>query len=253
MTTALVDGDVVLYEITFASEEAWDWGNDLWTLHSDFRTAKQRFDCWITNLQERLQADRVIIALSDKNNWRKEVLPSYKANRKSKRKPVTFPRLRQYAEDVYETVCWPALEADDVLGILATGRDDDCIIVTIDKDLMTVPGRHYYFNKETEDGVDIIEVTQEQADYNHLLQALTGDAVDGYFGCPGIGPVRADRLLKEHPTWGTVVAAYEKAGMTEEEALVQARVARILRNAEYTRKTGEVILWTPKEATDEQD
>ena len=50
-----------------------------------------------------------------------------------------------------------------------------------------------------------------------------------------------------------MVAAYEKAGMTEEEALVQARVARILRNAEYTRKTGEVILWTPKEATDEQD
>ena len=252
MTTVLLDGDVALYETTFASEEAWDWGNDLWTLHSDFRAASQRFDCWVTNLQELLQADRVIIALSSSENWRKDVLPTYKANRKNKRKPLTFPRLREYVRDIYETVTWDRLEADDVLGILMTGRKDECVIVTIDKDLMTIPGRHYYPNKATEDGVEIIQVSEEQANFNHLMQTLTGDPVDGYSGCPGIGAVRAERMLKESPTWETVVAAYEKAGLSEDDALVQARVARILRVDEYNRKTGEVILWNPEKTDDEQ-
>ena len=78
----------------------------------------------------------------------------------------------------------------------------------------------------------IIEVTEEDANYNHLLQALTGDAVDGYSGCPGIGIKRASRLLDADASWDSVIAAYDKAGLTEEDALVQARVARILRHGE---------------------
>jgi DNA polymerase-1 len=43
--------------------------------------------------------------------------------------------------------------------------------------------------------------------------------------------------------WKIVVKAYEKAGMNEQDALQQARVARILRHGEYDKKTGEVKLW----------
>jgi len=78
-----------------------------------------------------------------------------------------------------------------------------------------------------------------------LLQALTGDSVDGYPGCPGIGPKRAERLLNKETSWETVVAAYAKEGLDEEYALAQARVARILRWDEYNIKKEEVILWTP--------
>jgi DNA polymerase-1 len=42
-----------------------------------------------------------------------------------------------------------------------------------------------------------------------------------------------------------VVAAYEKAGLTEEDAIVQARVARILRYEEFNQKKEEVLLWNP--------
>ena len=245
--TALIDGDIVLYEVSTSCEQAWDWGDDLWTLHSDFREARQKFDCWIADLAKLLEVDETIVALSDRANWRKDVLPTYKANRKGKRKPITFPTLREYAVQTYKCIEFATLEADDVLGILATdpSRESQDVIVTIDKDLRTVPGEHFNPNRPEE---GVVEVNLEQADFNHLMQALAGDPVDGYAGCPGIGPVRATRMLTEQPEWATVVENYESKGLTEEDALIQARVARILRHDEYDSVTETVKLWNPPKA-----
>jgi len=81
-----------------------------------------------------------------------------------------------------------------------------------------------------------------------MLQTLMGDAVDGYKGCKGIGKIKANRLLDNTPQknwWRMVVKTYEAAGMTEGDALVQARVARILRNKDYDSETKQPILWRP--------
>ena len=243
MTNLLIDGDVVLYEVTTACETPVDWGDDMWTLHSDLREAKQRFDCWVSNLKDRLDVNKVHIAFSSPENWRKTILPTYKSNRKGKRKPLVFHELKQYAMDVYRSVMIDQLEGDDVLGLLAGDSKitGGTIIVSIDKDLKTIPGFHYNPMRREE---GVIEVTMAQANYNHLLQTLTGDAVDGYSGCPGIGPKKAEKVL-ENPSWESVVSAYNKAGIEEEDALIQARVARILRYGEYDKVKKEPILWNP--------
>ena len=251
----LIDGDITLYEVCLACEYAVDWGDDMWTLHSDLREACQRFDGWVRSMQEQLSADSSVLTFSSKSNWRKTLLPSYKRNRKGKRKPLIYPQLKEYAESAYKSFSFSSLEADDVLGLLAGGfggRDasikaaDEKIIVTIDKDLLTVPGLHFYYNKP-EDG--IVQVSEEQADANHLMQAIAGDPVDGYPGCPGLGPVRASRLISENPCWDTVVTAYAKAGLTEDDARLQAQVARILRWGDYNIRTEEVKVWMPKTGT----
>ena len=144
MRTILIDGDIVLYKVTTACETSIDWGDDLWTLHSDLREARQRFDCWVSDMSANLKADKVIIAISGAENWRKEVLPTYKSNRKAVRKPLAFSALKQYCRDVYKTFEINDLEADDVLGLLAgspgLGRiKGEKIVVTIDKDLQTPP------------------------------------------------------------------------------------------------------------------
>ena len=90
------------------------------------------------------------------------------------------------------------------------------------------------------------EITEEYADYFHLYQTLVGDTTDGYPGLKGIGDKRATALLEKEASWETVVKAYEKAGETEEDALVQARLARILRASDYNFETREPILWSPK-------
>lgn len=242
--TLLIDGDILLYAESSACEEAYDWGDDIWTLHGDAKVAKERVDVWIKDIKEHLEADHVIITLTDQENWRKEVLPTYKHNRKNKRKPLVYPALKEYVIETYKTALWETLEADDVMGILATDPKDktDKIIVSEDKDMKTIPGK-LYNPGHPEDG--IMDISVEEADLTHLTQALTGDVTDGYSGCPGVGPKTAMKVLKDGD-WLEVVAAYEKAGLTEEDALVQARVARILRHGEYNKKAKEVNLWTPK-------
>ena len=245
-TALAIDGDIFLWECALGCEVAWDWGDDLWTLHGDAREARQRFDVQIANLKEKLNAATITIALSGERNWRKEVLPTYKANRKKTRKPVVFHALKQYVRETYKYAEYSNLEADDVCGMLMGKKmwntKYEKILVSSDKDLKQIKGLHYNPGRPEE---DVSEVTLEDGHYNHLLQALTGDAVDGYSGCPGIGPKTAAKLLKPDPCWDTVRRAYEDQGFDESDALQQARVAYIMREGDYNFETNEVKLWEP--------
>lgn len=245
MRIALIDADVTAFTSSVVAEKAIDWGDGIWTLHSDEEEGKRIFRESIHRIKTRVEADKVILAFSDSENWRKGVLPTYKANRANTRQPLIRAALKEWAQGEYECVSYPTLEGDDVLGILATKPQrkkvkDTYIICTIDKDLKTVPGCHYNINEDR-----LFEVTEEEADRYHLIQTLTGDATDNYSGCPGVGPVAAERILDKECSWAAVVAAFEKKGFCEEEALVQARVARICRAEDYDFKKQQVILWTP--------
>src|SRR5262249_40632645 len=118
------------------------------------------------------------------------------------------------------------------------------IIVSADKDMKTIPGEHYDPNKRE---LGVVTVSRLEADGYHMMQTLTGDTTDGYTGCPGVGPKKAEKILGDEPHlwWHRVVEAYDKAGLSEAEALTQARVARILRATDYDFKLKKPILWTP--------
>ena len=256
MTTALVDADILAYQAAAASEQPIQWDDDLWTLHAFESEGERRFDEMLDNITKAVEADKVVLALSDTENWRKGVLPTYKSNRAATRKPMLLKHLRDRAMEKYGAFLRPTLEGDDCLGILSTmKKTGDCIICSLDKDFKTIPGRHYNFGHK-----EFFDVTPQQADYWHMMQTLTGDTADGYTGCPGIGPKTAEKILQaaldEGTTganpqqirelyWQHVVKAYAKAGLSEEAALTQARVARICRGSDYDFNTKQVILWSP--------
>jgi DNA polymerase-1 len=254
--TLLVDGDLLVYRIAAANEEATEWENDVWTLHSDARACCEQFDGEIRKLVEDLEATKVIVAFSapKATRFREKLMGSYKGNR-STRKPVAYGAIVKYVEEAYHTRCWPGLEADDVLGIMAT---EDCTIrlsdrlktteertiVSDDKDLLTIPGQLY------RDG-QLMYIDENDANWQWMYQTLTGDTTDGYKGCPGVGPKGAERILSQITDldllWSAVVAAYHKAGFGVEEALLNARMARILRDGDYTYEgtNYDVKLWEP--------
>tara|TARA_R100001594_G_scaffold146624_1_gene198284 strand:- start:404 stop:871 length:468 start_codon:yes stop_codon:yes gene_type:complete len=148
----------------------------------------------------------------------------------------------------HDALIWSGLEGDDVLGIYGSepNKNDERIIVSMDKDMKTVPCK-LYNTKRPEDGIKTI--TEEEADYWHLFQTLTGDVTDGYSGCPSVGEKTAKKILGDNPTWETVVDAYIKRGLTEDEALIQARVARILRFKDYDFVNNKPILWESPNVT----
>ena len=249
--TILLDGDIVVHKIASACEEATRWDDDLWTYHANEDEAKSYLDNHIQMLMDQLECDKVVVALTDfKKNFRKLVNPDYKANRVKTRKPILFKTLISYLRNHYRTFILNGLEADDVLGVLATyqgelfisGDDDDPIVVSTDKDLTTIPC--VLFNPD-KDGFPN-RITEEEANYNFYTQVLTGDATDNYRGCPKIGPQTAEKLLeKSDDYWQTIVTTYAKAGLDESEAIMQARMARILRAEDFNLKSESVVLWQP--------
>jgi DNA polymerase-1 len=197
---------------------------------------------------KRLKADKLVIALScpSRRYWRHDILPTYKAHRSSGKPPMILGQVKRMLADEYESFVRPGLEADDVMGILATHPTlikGEKVIVSADKDMKGVPGNLYNHQKD-----EYYVVSKADAKYFHMTQALTGDSTDGYAGCPGCGPVSAKKLLDAagDAPWSAVVSAYAKAGLTEQDALVQAQVARICQASDYDFKQKKVKLWTPQ-------
>lgn len=237
MSTILIDGDLVVYRLTSAAETEIDWGDDLWTLHSDAKSIKTLFTGEVLRLQKKFKTASTLICFSDKENFRRQVDPSYKANRTG-RKPLAYKGVVAWVKKEFKTLVRQGLEADDCLG-LSCGKGD--IIVSWDKDMKQISGTHYNPNTD-----EITEVTPEEGFRYFLTQVLTGDRVDGYAGLPGCGPVKAEQILNASCTWDAVAAAYVKAGLTEQDALRQARLAYILKTTkDWNSKTGEVNLWKP--------
>ena len=245
--TILVDADMVVFRACSSCEHEIDWGDGLWTLHSDFSETKEylmdHMDEWIgrsLELDEYTGDVKVIYAFSDdSSNFRKKLLPTYKMNRVGKRKPVAYYALKQWVKDECDSVQLPHLEADDVIGILATGeKKDNNIILSGDKDMNTIPTKIYNILSDT-----LISVSEKEAKYHLLYQTLVGDTADNYTGCPKVGKVRAERILQDNPTWEAVVDSFKRAGQTEQDALLQARVAHILQTGDYEK--GKIKLWTP--------
>ena len=245
----LIDGDIIAYRIAAACEHPIKWDEDLWTLHTSEAEVMAELTKSIEALKDKFKTEEVIIALSDRKNFRKELNPEYKANRANTRKPMGLAVAQDFFKTKYLAVIWPTLEADDVLGIMATQSfDEDTIIVSDDKDLQTIAGYHY--NKG-----EVIEVSEQQALKNFYTQVLTGDTADNYKGCRGVGPVKAERILAGCKTsldmWQAVLGAYAKAEQPSEDALMNARMAYLLRAGDVNVSFGNVKLWTPPLTADE--
>ena len=143
--TLLVDGDIVCYRIATGIEEATEWEDDMWTLHSDAKLGKEILDNSLNRYLKELNCNNIVIALSDKNNFRKKLLPEYKSHRKKIRKPIIVKPLKEYIYKKYSTYRLPDLEGDDTLGILATSKyKDNCVILSSDKDMRTIPCFHHF-------------------------------------------------------------------------------------------------------------
>lgn len=258
--TLLIDADIFIFRMASAVESAIEWEPGQWSITADADEAARKLDDLLTSFQDQLQADRLVLAMKDTTAplWRRSVLPAYKANRSSQRPPIIRGALMAHCEAKYETFARPTLEGDDILGILATSKvivKGEKIIVSIDKDMKSIPGLSWNPDKPE---LGVVIQSEAEADYQHMVQTLTGDRTDNYDGCPGVGPVKAEKILKAPYTWITdgqenekelwwrrIVDAYAKAGKTPEDALTQARVARICRVSDYDFKRKEVILWEP--------
>ena len=254
----LVDGDVLLYQATRAAEHEDTFDTDTTVLYSRIEDAERIFYDLLDTWKGLVPGVSVVnVAFSSSTNWRKSVLGSYKNNRKDVRRPLCFKALQQKVKEegrvhVHEV---QGLEADDVLGILS---GPSSILVSVDKDFLGVPGNFLRVPMGKDREPELFEVTPQEARFFRFTQALTGDKTDGYFGIRGIGPQKALEILRqfahlgtqdryaipeheERAAWAKIVRAYEKAGMSADDAWRNLCCASILdgsQNGFHTLKDG---------------
>ena len=263
----IIDGDIEIYRIAATHQIEIEWDEDVVSTITSDVPAMLLLKAKIAELASTLDADGVYIALTDHRNWRKEDIDeSYKANRNKVVRPLLIPVLREFLMDTCSVLVYPRLEADDVLGIVATTPAifygfREKIIVSADKDMRTFPGFTY---SPLKPDLGIVETSPDEAFYNLMYQTLIGDTCDGYPGCPGIGEKKATALLTplkgdRKAMWEAVVGAFEAvtikdpenpkkritAGLGYPDALKQAQLANILQRGQYDHKTFAVRPFMP--------
>ncbi len=260
MSKVIIDADVVAYMSASAAvndEEVDVWGEGV--AQSQSHNATTRAINMVESWAE--LADTSVIRLafsgpSDKN-FRRRVHPLYKAQRATE-KPEGYSDVVNVLKDRYDWRQYPSLEGDDILGM---HMGQGWTAVSTDKDMQTVPGK--FIRVRTTGDVDRFDSSEYTANRFWMWQTLVGDPVDNYKGCPGCGRKGADVLLNNiyskngYIMWDNVVRRYEQAwnkpasqkkfvtGHPYDEALMNARAARILRDGEYNYDFDEVELWTP--------
>jgi len=235
----LIDADYIVYKCCAATETEIDFGEDLIVVTSRFSEAYEYVERELYNIASDLGCfDDSILFFSDSINFRKSIDPAYKGHR-NRKKPCGYKRVINKLKEDYHVVMMPTLEADDAMGIYAT-KEDGHIICSPDKDMRQIPGELYDFTQE------VSTITPEGGYQWHLIQTLAGDQTDGYAGVPGIGIKRAVTLFeKDGYTWDTVVKAFAEKDLSEDVALMNARLAKILQVEDYDFTNQEPRLWSP--------
>ena len=145
----------------------------------------------VNDLDEFYEIEEVIPFGLSKNNFRKYITKTYKANR-SKEKPQYFKILCKYVEKYYEPEVANGCETDDLVAIYREKiGHENCIIVSIDKDYLQFEGTMYNYNKRK-----FITLSKEDALYNFYEQMIIGDTADNVNFCVGYGRAYARKLFE---------------------------------------------------------
>jgi hypothetical protein len=204
---ALVDGDIIAYTLAAGCEDY------------DDKTALSKCSEYIEDLVYiHAGCDDAEGWLTGHQNFRVQIAKTkpYKGTRTAE-KPKHLDLLRDYLNSAWKFPIEQHQEADDAIGIAAYSMEpEDYVICTTDKDLNMIRGWHYNMRKNEKFWID-----EDDTLYNFYTQVLTGDRVDNVPGLKGIGPKKAEKILKGCKTEDQLFEAVLKAYDNDEEYLTE--------------------------------
>ena len=173
--------------------------------------------------------------ITGSTNFRFDIAKSapYKGNRAATEKPKYLGLTRSHLLDKYYAIISVDEEADDLISKGAAALDYNCVVASIDKDMLQLPCWHFNFGRN-----EWTKVSEFEGTLFFYTQILTGDAADNIKGLHGIGPKKAEKLLdgcdNEDSLWDAVVKAYD------------GNIERIVENARLLwLRRYEDELWEP--------
>ena len=227
MSRAIIDSDTYMYKAACTCNTLEDLGNGKFYEVYDINKAYNYLLETFQDLASKCNCDEYILVTGGYDNFRYIINPDYKSNRKKQAKPIMLDKVRELCFANFPMVYIPHLEADDTCRILLE-EDINNVVVSIDKDLRTFPGKIYDSYHD-----EIRYITPLQAEANFKRQLLMGDSCDGYKGLPKIGKATADKLLLKGVSIDDIAQMYIDAGLGIEEFEKVYNCAKILGKDDY--------------------
>jgi hypothetical protein len=221
----LVDGDILRYEIGYASEVGWraKTQKDESPPFSYVAEMLHQRLADISSACNTIKKPRIFFTTGRTFRFDIATKKPYKGTRLEK-KPFHFDNLTVYMRDIMGAEEVTGIEADDKLAIEHVSSNGETILVSRDKDLKQVPGWFYSWELNLQPswgpalitregelkfkpGVPALEVDGRKVNAKppkltgtglswFYAQVLIGDPVDNIPGLPNTGPVAAFELLQ---------------------------------------------------------
>lgn len=181
----LIDADFIPYVVCYNKI-----GEPEKTLEEAIRSANSH----LQGLLNSANVDEFHLFFTLGRNFRYEIYPEYKANRKANEKPPFFNEVRDFLIKEYDGIHQADLEADDLLNIYKNKYVKErisYIVISQDKDINNLFGLNYDIKNNVARLVD-----QEFADTYFWKSMIIGDTADNIKAIPGKGPAYAEKLFK---------------------------------------------------------
>lgn len=190
---AVIDGDIIMYRICFTVDPT-----------AQVYEVTQFVKTYMTNLLNKVGSDSYIgiLGIHGSNNNKYDIFPEYKRGRPTE-KPPHWNIVMNILISQWGFTCISGCETDDAIKA-CVDKYKDCIVVSSDKDLLQIPGKHFRLGI-TRKGVvvkedEFREVSKQEAMIYYYRQLLTGDSVDNVKGIDGIGPKTAMKMIPDDIT-----------------------------------------------------
>lgn len=215
--------------------------------NEDVEIAFNRSDGLLNFILQELQASSYSFYISGPTNFRFQAYPEYKANRANLVKPRHLEEVRQFLVREHGALISDNCEADDMMAIAQSAQTarEPTTIVSLDKDMLQVPGWHYSWRIEggkpekrwVKDAIHQ-EISPIEGFRKFYYQMLVGDTTDNIKGANGVGKVKAAALLAhedldEWDMFNIVRAQYSN----DIEMLMNGEVIWLQRNVGETFKS----------------
>ena len=205
--------------------------------HQNILDFKYDYIRTIESLAKSYKAGTIIVCADGGSNYRKEIYPEYKANRKERYAEQTEQEAKEFEmfmaefqdtltllKQKYPVFHFRGVEADDIAAYITLNFDfDDCWLISSDKDWdLLINDKVSRFSTVTRKETTVHNWDEhydfEIEDYI-TFKCLTGDKGDNVPGVPGVGPKRAVQLMEQY---GTVFDIYSACPLEGRYKYIQA-------------------------------
>ena len=236
---AIIDADSFIYRSALNCEELVQYDATHYGIQYNTSKGIEYLNNFVQETLEALNLKEYILVVGGTGkNFRLDINPKYKSNRKQQKKPIMLDIIRGIVFNEFPVAYIPRLEADDTCRILVE-EDKNNVLVSIDKDLRTFESKIYNPDKK-----DMRYVSKAQADIAFKKQLLTGDKCDGYDGLYGVGPKTAEKLLLDGITIEGILDLFLEKGYLQEDFERVYNCAQILGKEDY--RDGTITLYGGK-------